>query len=159
MSHDALFQLGMGSVLLKSSQTEEQINAMVSKEIPAQADHFIERDGVRCAGAHLIIDLFEAEKLDDIDHIAQTMIDCVNAAGATLLHIHLHPFEPNGGVSGVAVLAESHISIHSWPENGYAALDVFMCGDAQPEKCVEVLRKAFRPDRIEVKEILRGQGA
>jgi S-adenosylmethionine decarboxylase proenzyme len=46
--------------------------------------------------------------------------------GATLLHIHLHHFEPNGGVSGVAVLAESHISIHSWPKRGYAALDIFM---------------------------------
>ena len=82
---------------------------------------------------------------------------CVDAAGATLLHIHLHHFEPNGGVSGVAVLAESHISIHSWPENGYAALDVFMCGSAKPEACVPVLRKAFKPKRIAVSELLRGQ--
>ena len=86
------------------------------------------------------------------------MRQCVEAAGATLLHIHLHHFEPNGGVSGVAVLAESHISIHSWPENGYAALDVFMCGDAKPEACVPVLRKAFKPKRIAVSELLRGQG-
>jgi len=48
------------------------------------------------------------------------MRDAVEAAGATLLHIHLHTFEPNGGVSGVAVLAESHISVHTWPEKGYA---------------------------------------
>ena len=59
---------------------------------------------------------------------------------------------------GVAVLAESHISIHSWPENGYAALDVFMCGDAKPEACVPVLRKAFKPKKIAVSELLRGQG-
>ena len=58
----------------------------------------------------------------------------MEAAGATLLHIHLHHFTPNGGVSGVAVLAESHISIHSWPEYGYAALDVFMCGDGRSER-------------------------
>ncbi|WP_346432534.1 MULTISPECIES: adenosylmethionine decarboxylase [unclassified Roseitalea] len=125
-------------------------------------DHFIERNGTKCAGAHLIIDLFEAERLDDIAHIERAMVECVEAAGATLLHIHLHRFEPLGcdvaGVSGVAVLAESHISIHSWPENGYAALDVFMCGDARPEKCVEVLRRAFSPARIAVSELLRGKG-
>jgi len=99
----------------------------------------------------------DAENLDDCAHIEQALIDCVEAAGATLLHIHLHRFEPNG-VSGVAVLAESHISIHSWPENGYAALDIFMCGDAEPEKCVGIIRQAFRPKRIEVSELLRGRG-
>jgi S-adenosylmethionine decarboxylase len=122
-------------------------------------DHFVVRNGVRCAGVHLIIDLYEAEGLADIDLIEAALRKCVAAAGATLLHIHLHHFEPNGGVSGVAVLAESHISIHSWPEAGYAALDVFMCGDAKPELCVPVLREAFKPKRIVVGEHLRGQGA
>ena len=122
-------------------------------------DHFVERNGVRCAGVHLIIDLYEAEGLDDIDRIEEALRKCVAAAGATLLHIHLHHFEPNGGVSGVAVLAESHISIHSWPEASYAALDVFMCGVAKPEACIPVLREAFRPKRIVVGEHLRGQGA
>jgi S-adenosylmethionine decarboxylase len=73
------------------------------------------------------------------------------------LHIHLHHFEPNGGVSGVAVLAESHISIHSWPERSYAALDIFMCGNAEPDKCVPVLRQAFNPGRVAVSELLRGK--
>jgi len=122
------------------------------------ADHFIVKNGVRCAGAHLIIDLYDAERLDDIDHIEATLRRCVDEAGATLLHIHLHHFEPNGGVSGVAVLAESHISIHSWPEVGYAALDVFMCGKASPDACVPVLREAFRPKQIAVSEHLRGRG-
>jgi S-adenosylmethionine decarboxylase len=122
-------------------------------------DHFVVRNGVRCAGVHLIIDLYEAEGLSDIDRIEEALRKCVAAAGATLLHIHLHHFEPNGGVSGVAVLAESHISIHSWPEANYAALDVFMCGDAKPEACIPVLREAFTPKRIVVGEHLRGQGA
>jgi len=61
-------------------------------------------------------------------------------------------------VSGVAVLAESHISIHSWPECGYAALDVFMCGETSPEKCVPVLKKAFGAKRVEVETLLRGKG-
>jgi S-adenosylmethionine decarboxylase len=116
------------------------------------------RNGVRCAGAHLIVDLYQASRLDDLDHIEETLRRCVNAAGATLLHIHLHHFEPNGGISGVAVLAESHISIHSWPERAYAALDIFMCGDANPDACVPVLREAFSPKKIAVSEHLRGQG-
>jgi len=59
-----------------------------------------------------------------------TLREAVLQAGATLLHIHLHHFTPNGGISGVAVLAESHISVHTWPERNFAAFDVFMCGDA-----------------------------
>ncbi len=120
-------------------------------------DFFVERDGVRFAGTHLIIDLWGCEGIDDIDRIDRAMRDSVEAAGATLLHIHLHHFTPNSGVSGVAVLAESHISVHSWPECGYAAFDVFMCGDAQPHKAVEVLKQAFGPSRVQVTEHLRGR--
>jgi S-adenosylmethionine decarboxylase len=119
-------------------------------------DHFAVRNGVRCAGVHLIIDLHGAKRLNDIDHIETTLRRCVEAANATLLHIHLHHFQPNG-VSGVAVLAESHISIHTWPEAGYAALDVFMCGTAEPDKCIPVLREAFSAKRVGVNELLRGQ--
>jgi S-adenosylmethionine decarboxylase len=127
--------------------------------VPAEdrEDHFAVRNGVRCAGAHLIIDLYGAQGLNDIDHIDATLRRCVAAAGATLLHIHLHHFQPNG-VSGVAVLAESHISIHTWPDAGYAALDVFMCGKANPDACVPILREAFKAKRVAVGEHLRGQG-
>ena len=104
-------------------------------------DHFIKIDGVVCAGSHLIIDFWEAEGLDDKDRIEQAMIDAVEAAGATLLHIHLHTFTPGGGISGVAVLAESHISVHTWPEHSYAAFDIFMCGNANPRKAQEGLER------------------
>ena len=120
-------------------------------------DFFIERDGVRFAGTHLIVDLVDASRLDEIAHIDEVLRECVEVAGATLLHLHLHHFTPNGGVSGVAVLAESHISIHTWPEVGYAALDVFMCGDAKPELAIEVLRKAFAPGDIKVDNLRRGE--
>ena len=121
-------------------------------------NHFAVRNGVRCAGVHLIVDLHGAKRLNDIDHIEATLRRCVEAAKATLLHIHLHHFQPSG-VSGVAVLAESHISIHTWPEAGYAALDVFMCGSADPDKCIPVLREAFSAERVGVDEILRGKNA
>lgn len=119
-------------------------------------DHFVKKDGVVYAGTHLIVDLWGARRLDDIAHIESTLKRCIEVSGATLLHIHLHHFTPNMGVSGVAVLAESHISIHTWPECGYAALDVFMCGDAEPEKSVPVLRAAFCADRVDVNDLKRG---
>lgn len=122
-------------------------------------DFFIHRDGVVFAGTHLIIDLIGASHLDDLAHIEAAMRECVDVAGATLLHIHLHHFTPNGGVSGVAVLAESHISIHTWPEVGFAALDVFMCGDARPELAIDVLRRAFQPSDVRVDNLRRGEGA
>jgi S-adenosylmethionine decarboxylase len=151
---DSLFQLGMDLTRSSTAQKEDHgQSAHVAHE--DRKDYFIERDGVRCAGTHLIIDLFGAKRLDDLKHIKETLKQCVDVAGATLLHIHLHHFTPNGGVSGVAVLAESHISIHSWPEVGYAALDVFMCGEAKPHLTIDVLKAAFEPDRTVVKEHLR----
>ena len=155
---DSLFQLGMDLTRSSTAQKEDHDqSAHVAHD--DRKDYFIERDGHRYAGTHLIIDLFGAERLDDLKHIKGTLKRCVEVAGATLLHIHLHHFTPNGGVSGVAVLAESHISIHSWPEAGYAALDVFMCGKADPDACVPVLREAFKAESVEVNEILRGQSA
>ena len=152
-----LFQLGMDLEAVSSTAHEEVAGQAGAPEALRRKDYFIERDGVRCAGTHLIIDLWEAERLDDLPHIEETLRACVDAAGATLLHIHLHHFTPNMGVSGVAVLAESHISIHTWPENGYAALDVFMCGGARPHETIEVLRNALRPVRLAVSEHLRGR--
>jgi S-adenosylmethionine decarboxylase len=123
---------------------------------PEHKDHFITRNGLTYAGSHLIIDLWEAEGLGDRDRIEQALIDAVKEAGATLLHIHLHTFSDGGGISGVAVLAESHISVHTWPEKGYAAFDVFMCGDAEPRKAMDVFKRAFNPGRIVVGEHKRG---
>ena len=120
-------------------------------------DYFVRRDGACYAGSHLIIDLWGAARLDDLDHVEAALRDAVDATGATLLHIHLHHFTPNGGISGVAVLAESHISIHTWPERDYAALDVFMCGDAEPEKSIAVFDRAFAPETIDVNTLRRGE--
>ncbi len=129
--------------------------AEAAPEIPD--DHFILREEIQYAGIHLLLDLWEAKYLDDIKHIEEAMRQCVKACGATLLHIHLHHFSSSGGVSGVAVLAESHISVHTWPERDYAAFDIFMCGEAQPENAIPVLKRAFYPGRMEVTEALRGR--
>ncbi len=154
-----LFQLGMdldpdSSTAQGAITTGAKSGASATEE---RRDFYIERDGERYAGMHLIVDLWGAERLDDMAHVEAALRDSVEAARATLLHIHLHHFTPSHGVSGVAVLAESHISIHTWPETGYAALDVFMCGCAEPHKAIEVLRAAFLPRRMAVEEILRGR--
>lgn len=154
---DTLFQLGMDLAQSTSTAQKEENAFVAAPPEHDRKDHFIERDGVRFAGTHLIIDLYGARRLDDLAHIERTLKRCVEVAGATLLHVHLHHVTPTGGVSGVAVLSESHISIHSWPEADYAALDIFMCGDAKPELAIGVLQEAFDPKNIMVGEHLRGR--
>jgi S-adenosylmethionine decarboxylase len=155
----ALAQLGMDLDFDSSTAQSNDGFVTTAPSNDARKDFFIERNGKRYAGTHLIVDLWDAERLDDLAHTEATLKRCVEAAGATLLHIHLHHFTPNAGISGVAVLAESHISIHTWPENGYAALDIFMCGAAEPHRAVAVLREAFKPGRLAVSEHLRGRTA
>lgn len=140
---------------------EKAIAAVVEDTaLPAQEgeqlDHFVERDGLRFAGTHLIVDLWGASRLDDLEVVEDALRRATEAAGATLLNIDLHHFTPNGGVSGVAVLAESHISIHTWPERAYAAIDIFMCGDARPHEAIKILRDAFEPGNIQLAEHKRG---
>jgi len=122
----------------------------------AALDHFVEKDGLIFAGTHLILDFWGASHLNNIEKMEQALRESVIAAHATLLHIHLHHFTPYEGISGVAVLAESHISVHTWPERGYAAFDVFMCGNADPEKTVPILKAYFRPRNVSITKHLRG---
>jgi len=124
-----------------------------------RTDHFVQRDGREYAGTHHIVDFWGAERLDDLQRMEWALREAVAAGGATLLHIHLHHFTENGGISGVAVLAESHISVHTWPERAFAAFDVFMCGDAEPERSIAVLKRVFRPGRVDTNTCLRGEVA
>ncbi|MEM9740443.1 MAG: adenosylmethionine decarboxylase [Pseudomonadota bacterium] len=152
----------------ESELNEEQGPAATASQVAAASsptpyqndderlDFFIHRDGQTYAGTHLIIDLVDAARLDDPQHIEQSLISAAEVAGATVLSSDFHIFTPNNGVSGVIVLAESHISIHTWPERGFAAVDVFMCGNAQPMKTIDCLKQAFQPRHIGLQEIKRG---
>jgi S-adenosylmethionine decarboxylase len=111
---------------------------------------------MRYVGTHLLLDLWGGEGLDNPDFVAEAMRECAKACGATLLSIHVHHFGESEGVTGVAVLAESHISIHSWPEHGYAAFDVFVCGALDPYPGIDALVREFRPSRTNVIEHRRG---
>ena len=119
------------------------------------APHLTRTDGTTYAGLHLIVDLHAAAHLDDRAHIEQTLRDATEATGATLLSLHSHHFSPQG-VTAMAILAESHISCHTWPEIGYAAFDIFMCGETDPHAALPILADAFETDDIRVTELHRG---
>lgn len=148
---NALNPLGMVSEIPSENQTFERTG------IEVQKDYFVEKDGVKFAGTHLLVDLWGASNLADPALIDRACRQAALAAGATILHSHFHHFSPNGGVSGVVVLAESHISIHTWPERDFAAVDIFMCGACDPNDSVPVLKAAFKPDRIVLDEQRRGR--
>ncbi|MDH3239764.1 MAG: adenosylmethionine decarboxylase [Alphaproteobacteria bacterium] len=139
----------------EGAHTDGEIQGVGIGAAPAP-DYFVERDGVHFAGTHILIDMWGAAHLTDIEVIRDALIRAVEACSATLLHIHLHHFGESGGVSGVAVLAESHISIHTWPERGFAAIDIFMCGACDPARALPILREVFHPEAFNVSETRRG---
>jgi len=107
-------------------------------------------------GQHLILEFHAAQALTDARLIEAALRQAAEAAQATVLALHHHVFTPDGGVTAVAVLAESHISIHTWPERGYAALDIFMCGACDPLACLPTLTAAFRPQCVALTSLTRG---
>ena len=109
------------------------------------------------SGTHLLADLFGCDGLDDIDRVEAALRASVKAAGATLLELRLHGFGTGKGVTGVALLAESHISIHTWPEHGYAAADIFLCGRTHDlDAALAALAIGLAADRYEEQRIARG---
>jgi S-adenosylmethionine decarboxylase len=111
---------------------------------------------VKFAGTHLIVEFWNAKNLSSLTKVKKILKEAVKACGATLLKLDLHKFSPYGGISGVAIIKESHISIHSWPEYKYAAIDIFVCGDINPYKAIPVIKKGFRTKDIQVVELKRG---
>ncbi len=108
-------------------------------------------------GRHCILELYQCDhgKLNDEAFIRTTITSSAKIAGATLINLVTHSFKPQG-VTGLALLAESHISIHTWPEIGYAAIDVFTCGDhTMPEKACKLLFKDFLAKDFSFKNLVR----
>lgn len=105
---------------------------------------------------HMLIELWGAKNLDDPAIAEDAIRKAVRAASATLLHLHVHKFCPGHGVSAIALLAELHITLHTWPERSYAAADVFVCGNSDPASAVPVLVEAFQPEQSDVRSFWRG---
>jgi S-adenosylmethionine decarboxylase len=108
-------------------------------------------------GRHLLVDFYGCNFLDlnDKEKINQGLVEAVFAAGATLIDLCAHKFSPYG-VTGTATLSESHICIHTWPENNYAAIDIFTCGKCDPYQALQVLDSILRPKSRKIKEFIRG---
>lgn len=119
-------------------------------------DYFSEYNGQRYAGLHLLVDLWDTSSLDDQLRIETALRSAAQAAGAKVLHEHFHVFTPQGGITGILLLAESHITIHTWPERGFAAIDLFMCGSCDPRDSLPTLKLVFAPGEMQVREIRRG---
>jgi S-adenosylmethionine decarboxylase len=118
----------------------------------------VSRPAYRPSGIHLLADFHGVTpaKLVSAERIETLLRAAAWEAGARILHSHFHSFGEQQGVTGVVVLAESHISIHTWPETGFAAADIFMCGDAQPERALCVIEQAFGAQSRVVQRIERG---
>lgn len=112
---------------------------------------------MNCQGTHLIADLYGCRNLDDAGLVDAVLRDATSAVGATLVGLHLHRFGDGQGVTGVAMLAESHISIHTWPEHDYAAVDMFVCGAGHDlDAGLRVMIDRFQAAQHDIKRLDRG---
>ncbi len=116
-----------------------------------------EGGSLKTIGRHLIAEFYQcdADVLDDVARIREAMLDAARAVGATVLGEAFHKFDPHG-VSGTVVIAESHLSIHTWPENGYVAVDIYTCGGLDPRRGFDLLHQRLGAVGARVQEILRG---
>ena len=106
-------------------------------------DYFVNDGQDTFAGTHLLVDVSDAKNLGEPAVIEKSLERAALDAGATVLHGHFHSFGPGQGVSGVLLLAESHIAIHTWPNRGFAAIDIFMCGKCDPMDALPEIKKTF----------------
>jgi len=116
------------------------------------------RERLQALGRHLLLELFDcdAEALNSVDLVKSSMVEAARRAQATIVDEVFHEFSPFG-ISGVVVIAESHLAIHTWPEYCYAAVDVFSCGDVlQPQVAVDYLVEQLGAARASVVELQRG---
>jgi len=109
------------------------------------------------AGVLLSVDFWHGKVIEDEKKIKNILTAAAKKANNTPLEFVIHKFEPQG-ITAVILLAESHISLHSWPEHNYVAVDIFTCGNKVfPYKALEYLKKAFQPKKVLVKEVKRGK--
>ena len=100
----------------------------------------------------------DPEIIKSVGPTREIVLRAAKECGATILDDYFHQFEPIG-VSGVVLIAESHISVHTWPENGFAAADIFTCGEMKPQVAIDIMREGFRAKEttMKVKVVVRGK--
>ncbi|MCR6546464.1 adenosylmethionine decarboxylase [Dehalobacterium formicoaceticum] len=113
---------------------------------------------MRALGRHVLAEFYDCpfEVLNDLKQVERNMVQAALDAGAEVREFVFHKFSPQG-VSGVVVISESHLAIHTWPELGYASVDVFTCGDrVDPWDACKILKESFQAGSVEAQEIARG---
>lgn len=113
---------------------------------------------MKSLGKHLIVELYDCDfdLINDVSQVEKILVEAVAISKATIVQPVFHQFSPHG-VSGVVVIAESHFTIHTWPEYGYCALDIFTCGELiDSDASLEYLKQAFKAGSLSVMEIKRG---
>lgn len=113
---------------------------------------------MKALGRHILAEFFgcDSTMLNDVDTIERTLVDAALNAGAEVREVAFHRFSPQG-VSGMVIISESHLAIHTWPELGYAAVDVFTCGDeVDPWDAYNYIVTAFGADKVTATEVKRG---
>jgi S-adenosylmethionine decarboxylase len=113
---------------------------------------------VQSLGRHLLLELYEcsSEVLNSLESVKTALVEAAKRADATIIDVVFHEFNPFG-ISGVVVIAESHLSIHTWPEYRYAAVDIFSCGDSiKPAEAANYLVEQFQAGRASCVEVKRG---
>ncbi len=141
----------MNPMHLRSRREETHEKRVVSAQINASVAHAV-------FGSQVVLDLYECETghLDNLEWVKRTLVNAARAAGATIVETVFHKFAP-WGISGVVVIAESHLAIHIWPENRYAAIDVFTCGEnVQMDAATAFLTRRFRSRRAVQRRFTRG---
>lgn len=112
---------------------------------------------IKHLGIHLVAEFWLAKDIEEKEKLKNILKGAAKAANCTLLEFVVHKFSPRG-ITGVILLAESHIAIHTWPEKNYLAVDIFTCGDrAKPYIALDFLKKTLKPKKFEVREIKRGR--
>lgn len=127
-------------------------------EAPGDTHGDREREPPPPLGRHLLADLFgcDAHVIDDRAALEALARDAVGGSGATLLGVQSHAFSPQG-VTVLAMIAESHLALHAWPEHGYLAFDYFTCGDhIRGARALEIVRARVGAERVEAREVPRG---
>ena len=112
---------------------------------------------MKTIGRHLIIEFYgcDVAAIDNVSRIREGMLGAAEKVGATIVGETFHHYSPQG-VSGTVVIAESHLSVHTWPEAGYVAVDIYTCGGLDPRKGIEHLAEVFEARTSRYQEILRG---
>lgn len=141
-------------------KTKRSLEWIKNEQLGSLSSQVSDKDlywGDHYAGIHLIAEFWGGKIVEDKRELKNILVQAARESKSTALGVKVHKFLPQG-IAGVVLLAESHISFHSWPEKKYAAVDIFTCGkNTDPFKALKYLRAEFQPKRVKVKEIKRGK--